>query len=101
MALELLSLLCTFENSTNVAKYHSIEILFRIAKRSIVHFHCLRTNICVLANIGEVLTPHRLQVSTTERNFKLKVICHFILRAQSKIEKVSSSANNTTKERKR
>ena len=29
MALELLSLLCTFENSTNVAKYRSIEILFQ------------------------------------------------------------------------
>ena len=40
MALELLSLLCIFENSTKCSKvssgYRSIEILFRIAKRSIV-----------------------------------------------------------------
>ena len=35
MALHLPSLLCTFENSTNEAKYCLIFILFRIAKRSI------------------------------------------------------------------
>ena len=35
MALELLSLLGTFENSTNVANCRSILILSRIAKRSI------------------------------------------------------------------
>ena len=35
VALELLSLLCTFENSQHIAKYCSIEILFGIAKGSI------------------------------------------------------------------
>ena len=35
VALELLLLLCTFKNSSKVAKYRSIEILFRIAKRSV------------------------------------------------------------------
>ena len=35
MELDLLSLLCTFENSLNVQKYRSIRVLFRIAERSI------------------------------------------------------------------
>ena len=34
MALELLSLLHTFESSTKCDKYRSIQILFRMAKRS-------------------------------------------------------------------
>ena len=38
MALELLSQLCTFENSTNCSQNNSILILFRIAKRSIVDY---------------------------------------------------------------
>ena len=36
MALELRSQLSTFENSTNLMKYRSIQIRFRIAKRSIM-----------------------------------------------------------------
>ena len=35
MALELLLLFCTFENSTNVPNYRSVLIPLRIAKRSI------------------------------------------------------------------
>ena len=38
MALELLSALCTFENSTECSKFHSILILFRIAIKSIAGF---------------------------------------------------------------